>query len=62
MHKGNPCAVCFKGCDTCPEGCDECLNSKKREIDPSPNWKWYYNPDNFNGENHQIEIETDTLK
>jgi len=60
--KDNPCTVCSEGCDTCPEGCEPCLNSKKREIDPSPNWKWYYNPDNFNGGNRQIEIETDPTK
>jgi len=57
----NPCAVCINGCDICPAGCEECLiGIEKKEKDPS--MKWYYNPDNFNGTNRQVEIETDTLK
>jgi hypothetical protein len=58
--KADPCLVCFKGCNPCPEGCELCLNSEKRKIDPSPNWKWYYNPLNI-GPKYK-EIETDTLK
>lgn len=59
--KSDPCLVCSNGCDTCPEGCEECLiGIGKKEKDP--NMKWYYNPDNFNGGNRQVEIETGSLK